>query len=140
LEVIGQSETRRPIWVVGEVPNFVLIGILIFMILRSPCKNLKPYNNPFVVLNSGSKKKKKKKKWPPSFIPTALHSDQNSGRLRLCQQPRAAHGLHSDQKKNIPKMVATIVYASSARTLLGPIIINKNHFFVLFEFSKKGLS
>ena len=25
----------------------LLIGILIFMLLRSPCKNLKPYDNPF---------------------------------------------------------------------------------------------
>ena len=26
---------------------FFLIGILIFMLLRSPCKDLKPYDNPF---------------------------------------------------------------------------------------------
>jgi hypothetical protein len=29
------------------VPKFFFIGILIFMLLRSPCKNLKPYDNPF---------------------------------------------------------------------------------------------
>ena len=26
---------------------FFLIGILIFLLVRSPCKNLKPYDNPF---------------------------------------------------------------------------------------------
>jgi hypothetical protein len=31
----------------GGPRNFFLIGILIFMILRGPCKNLKPYENPF---------------------------------------------------------------------------------------------
>ena len=35
---------------------------------------------------------------------------QNSGHLRLCQQPRAAHELRSSQ---ISKIVATFVYASS---------------------------
>ena len=34
-----------------------------------------------------------------------------SGHLSLCQQPRAAHALRSDQK--IPFIVATYVYASS---------------------------
>ena len=27
--------------------NFVLVGILIFLLLRSPCKISKPYDNPF---------------------------------------------------------------------------------------------
>jgi hypothetical protein len=32
----------------GGVPKFFfLIGILIFMLLRSPCKELKTYDNPF---------------------------------------------------------------------------------------------
>ena len=34
-----------------------------------------------------------------------------SGHLRLCQQPRAAHALRSDQK--MPFIVATYVYTSS---------------------------
>jgi hypothetical protein len=36
--------------------------------------------------------------------------NENSGHLRLCQQPRAAHALRSDQ---LPKIVATYVYASN---------------------------
>jgi hypothetical protein len=33
---------------VGGVPDFLLLaGILIFLLLRSPCKISKPYNNPF---------------------------------------------------------------------------------------------
>ena len=31
----------------GESPQFFLVGILIFLLLRSPCKISKPYNNPF---------------------------------------------------------------------------------------------
>ena len=32
---------------VGRVPDFFLVGILIFLLLRSPCKISKPYENPF---------------------------------------------------------------------------------------------
>ena len=31
----------------GGPPNFFLVGILIFLLLRSPCKISKPYDNPF---------------------------------------------------------------------------------------------
>ena len=44
-------------------------------------------------------------------------SDQNSGHLRLCQQPRAAHALRSDQKT-----VATLVCSAGACNTLGPIV------------------
>ena len=40
----------------------VFIGILIFMLLRSPCKNLKPYDNPFRDFSNGGANKKKKKR------------------------------------------------------------------------------
>ena len=36
-----------------------LIWILIFMLLRSPCKDLKPYDNPFWDFSNGGKIKKK---------------------------------------------------------------------------------
>jgi hypothetical protein len=32
---------------VGSVPKFFLVGILIFVLLRCPCKIAKPYDNPF---------------------------------------------------------------------------------------------
>jgi hypothetical protein len=32
---------------VGGVPDFFFIGILIFMLHRSPCTRLKPYDEPF---------------------------------------------------------------------------------------------
>ena len=41
---------------------FFLIGILIFMLLRSPCKNLKPYDNPFWDFSNSGKSGKKSKK------------------------------------------------------------------------------
>jgi hypothetical protein len=34
-------------WGRGGLPNFFLVGILIFLLLRSPCKISKPYDNPF---------------------------------------------------------------------------------------------
>jgi hypothetical protein len=43
-----------------------------------------------VVLNSSGNKKRKKRK-----------ITKNSGHLRLCQQPRAAHALRSDQLRVI---------------------------------------
>jgi hypothetical protein len=32
---------------VGGSPNLFGVGILIFLLLRSPCKITKPYDNPF---------------------------------------------------------------------------------------------
>jgi hypothetical protein len=46
----------------GGPPNLILIGILLFLLLRNPCKNLKSYDNPFWGKSNGTKKKKKKKK------------------------------------------------------------------------------
>ena len=40
-------------------PNFVLVGILIFLWLRSPCKILEPYNNPFRDFSNGGKIKER---------------------------------------------------------------------------------
>ena len=40
---------------VGGFPDFFWIGIPIFMLLRSPCKNFKPYDNPFWCFNNGIK-------------------------------------------------------------------------------------
>ena len=79
------------------VPNlFFLIGILIFMLLRSPCTNLKPYDNPFWDFsNSGEKSKNKSKKrlitknrgLPKLLLWShALRSDQN-----LQHQPSTLH-------------------------------------------------
>ena len=43
---------------VGGIPDFLLlIGILIFVLLRSPCKNLEPYGNPFWDFSNGGEKK-----------------------------------------------------------------------------------
>jgi hypothetical protein len=51
LEVIRQSETS-------------VIGILMYMLLRSPCKNLKSYENPFWCFSNGGKKNNKRNKFP----------------------------------------------------------------------------
>jgi hypothetical protein len=39
----------------------IFIGILIFLLLRSPCKNLEPYDNPFWGFSNSGKNKKMKK-------------------------------------------------------------------------------
>ena len=56
------------------------------------------YDMPLCQFSNGGMKKKK-------LI------TKNSGHLRLCQQPGAAHALCSDRK--LPKIVATYIYASS---------------------------
>ena len=57
---------------------FWLIGILIFLLLMSPCKNLKAYDNPFWSFEQRHEERKKKinylKYWPPSFPPAAQGS------------------------------------------------------------------
>jgi hypothetical protein len=37
------------------------MGILIFLLLRSPCKKLKPYNNPFWGFEQGYQEKRRRK-------------------------------------------------------------------------------
>ena len=50
-------------WGVGGVPEFFFfIGILLFLLLRSPCKNLEPYDNPFWGFSNGGNKKNNKNK------------------------------------------------------------------------------
>ena len=43
-------------------PNLIFIGILQFLLLRSPCKNLKSYDNPLWGKGRGGNNKKKKRK------------------------------------------------------------------------------
>ena len=45
---------------VGGVPDFFVIGILTFLLLRSPCKNLEPYDNSFWDFNNGGKSMSKR--------------------------------------------------------------------------------
>jgi hypothetical protein len=62
---------------------------------------------PSVVLNSGGNNTKKKKNNIPKIVATFVYASSqgqrthsartNSGHLRLCQQPRAAHALRLDQ-------------------------------------------
>jgi hypothetical protein len=44
------------------------IGILLFLLLRSPCKNLEPYDNPFWGFNNGGNKKKEKRKEKEKYV------------------------------------------------------------------------
>ena len=46
----------------GGPPNNFFIGILLFLLLRSPCKNVEPYDNPLLGFSNGGKKRKKKKR------------------------------------------------------------------------------
>ena len=74
------------------VPKILFwVGILIVLLLRSPCKIAKPYNNHFWENEqwAGREKERKREK-------NAIYS----GHLRLCQQQRAAHALRSDQYLN----------------------------------------
>jgi hypothetical protein len=41
------GQNRVIVWGRGDSQKIFLIGILLFLLLRSPCKNVKPYDNPF---------------------------------------------------------------------------------------------
>ena len=46
----------------GDPQNLFLIGILLFLLIRSPCKNLKSYYNPFLGKSNKATNKNKRKK------------------------------------------------------------------------------
>ena len=70
-----------------------LVKILLLLLLRSPCKNVKLYDTPFWSFNNqdnkkrnNKKRKNTKNKWRPSTVAAAtavhaLRSDHNSGHL-----------------------------------------------------------
>ena len=60
----------------GAPKNLIFIVILLFLLLRSPCQNLKSYDSPFWGKSRGSNKKRKnyQKQWPPSFVTAATGS------------------------------------------------------------------
>jgi hypothetical protein len=58
-------------------PNFIFLPEFLFILVRSPGKSLKPYDNPFWDFDNGGNKKKEKwknKKGPPLFMPAAKGS------------------------------------------------------------------
>ena len=69
----------------GPLVKFFFIGILLFFLLRNPCKNLKSYKKPFYGFNNVTKKRKEKKrkeKLPKIVVTTfaaanCLHSDRS---------------------------------------------------------------
>ena len=65
-------------------PRFFFIGILIFLLVRSLCKNLKPYDNPFWDFSNGGKSGNGWKKIPKIVVYLSLL--------------RWSHALRSDQK------------------------------------------
>jgi hypothetical protein len=68
------------------VPDLFWVGIITFLLLRSPCKISKPYDNPSGRISNEPGRGERET--------NAIYS----GHLRLCQQPRAAHALHSDHE------------------------------------------
>ena len=52
----------------GGPPNCFLIRILIFLLLGSPCKNLKPYDNPFLGFEQRHQQEKRKRKIPKIVV------------------------------------------------------------------------
>ena len=58
----------------GGPRNLIFIGILLFLLLRSPCKNLKSYDTPFRGFNNGSKNMwKKLPKIVATFVCASSH-------------------------------------------------------------------
>jgi hypothetical protein len=50
-------------WGVGGVPQLIFfIEILLFLLIRSPCKNLETYDNPLLGFSNGGKKKREEEK------------------------------------------------------------------------------
>jgi hypothetical protein len=94
------------------LPEFLII------LVRSPCKNLKPYDIPFWDFNNGGNKKKRKiSKVCSAGARTSLGPIVATFVSASSQEQRT----HSAQTK-IPKIVAKGSAKGSARTALGPII------------------
>ena len=55
------SPQKRILQGVGGSPNFFVVGILLFLLLRSLCQISKPYDNPFWEKSNSVNRKKKKK-------------------------------------------------------------------------------
>merc|ERR1711940_440403 len=60
----------------GGPPNIFFIGFLIFLLVRSPCKNLKSYDTPLCHFSNGGNKKirrrkeeEEKRKTLPKIVP-----------------------------------------------------------------------
>merc|ERR1712148_129881 len=76
----------------GGPQNLIFSGILLFLLLRNPCKNLKSYDNPFWKNSDDGRKRKRKKEKEEKksmiiVVPSCL-KDADGARTR------------SDQKKN----------------------------------------
>ena len=84
----------------GGPRNLILIGILLFLLLRSPCKNLKSYGNPLWGKSRGGKNKNTKRKKICKIVATFVFASSHGQRT------------HSARTK-IPKIVATFICASS---------------------------
>ena len=52
-----QNKTKFPLAPMGGSPNFFCIGILLFLLLRSPCKISNSYDMPLLGFSNGGKKK-----------------------------------------------------------------------------------
>ena len=118
----------------GGPQNLIFIGILLFLLLRSPCKNLKPFDKPFYNFNSGTMRKKKKKRFCRrvcrrigynylKYIPLIRGEREEKyifvtpcKNLKSYDIPiwgKSKGGNKNNKRKKTPKIVATFVCASS---------------------------
>jgi hypothetical protein len=65
----------------GGGPNFIFLPEFLFILVRSPCKHLKSYNNPSWDFNNGGKKKKKKGRKIPKIVVTYFYASSQGQNL-----------------------------------------------------------
>jgi hypothetical protein len=75
------------------------IGILLFLLVRTQCKNLKSYDNPFWGKSEEGKKKKKRKGKITTFVCASSHG-QRTHYAQTKKQICALHKNHSSVSAN----------------------------------------
>merc|ERR1711940_420870 len=79
----GQNRVKW--WGRGGPRNLFSIGILIFLLLRSPCKIWKSYDNSFLEIEQTARRREKRKIMP-SLMATSLRWRTHSARTKILQR------------------------------------------------------
>ncbi len=99
-----------------------MIGIFLFLLLGSPCKNLKSYDTPLCHFSNGGTKNKKEKNTKNSGQPSAQRRSDQLLPLAPLKVLAPGYAQNKKKKRKIPKIVAYSCFDKTVCTApLGPI-------------------